>query len=138
MKRFSILSAVIAVILMVAAVSCTPIRETGDDYYYDRAQAPSRIYVDDPYRGTVVLERDPYSGRYYEVGPYSSYYSPYAYRSNPYYGYHGRSYANRNRIYNRNTTTYPSTSPQQKEEQRRDWEQKREEARDKVLGGKSR
>jgi hypothetical protein len=137
MKRFSILSAVMAVILMVAAVSCTPVREADDDYYYDRAQAPSRIYVDDPYRGTVVLERDSYTGRYYEVGPYSSYYAPYAYRSNPYYGNYGRSYGNRYRTYNRNTTKNQYAASQPTEGQKRDLEQKREEARRKILGGKS-
>src|SRR5829696_1261062 len=86
MKRFNLLSAVIAVVLMVTAVSCTTMRGTEDDYYYDRTQydrvQPSnRIYVDDPYRGTIVLERDPYTGRYYEVGSYGG---NYGYRNDRY------------------------------------------------------
>ena len=89
---------------MVTAVSCTPVREIDDGYYDGRAEGPSRIYVDDPYRGKVVLERDPYSGRYYEVGPYSSYYSPYSYGyGNRYNNYRGRNYTNRNKTYYRNS-----------------------------------
>ena len=138
MKRFNLLSAVIAVVLMVTAVSCTTMRGTEDDYYYDRTQydrvQPSnRIYVDDPYRGTIVLERDPYTGRYYEVGSYGGNYGyrndrySNVYRNNTRYNktYNG----NRNGTYNRNNNT---SSQSQTEDQNRN--QKREEARNKVLG----
>src|SRR5215204_6474486 len=137
MKRFNLLSAVIAVLLMVTAVSCTTMRGTEDDYYdrtqYERVQPSNRIYVDDPYRGTVVLERDPYTGRYYEVGTYGGNYGyrndrySNVYRNNTRYNktYNG----NRNGTYNRNNNT---SSQSQTEDPNRN--QKREEARSKVLG----
>ena len=139
MKRFNLLSAVIAVVLMVTAVSCTTMRETEDDYYYDRApRASNRVYVDDPYRGTVVLERDPYTGRYYEVGSYGGYSSTYGYRNDRYGTVYdrnyrrNRTYSNQNGNYNRNNTYNNNTSQGQTEDQKK--EQRREEARKKVLG----
>ena len=140
MKRFKILSAVVAVILMVGAVSCTSMRDANDGYYYgnDRVQGANRIYVEDPYRGTVVLERDPYSGRYYEVSPYG--YST-GYGSNRY----GTVYNNNNTRYrtrttsrtNRNAERYErqtTTPPRQTEDQKKDMDNKRAEARRKILG----
>jgi len=135
MKNFSLLSVVIAVVLMVTAVSCTTMRETSDDYYYDRtAGSSNRIYVDDPYRGTVVLERDPYSGRYYEIGTYGA--SPYGYRNDRYSSVNSRNYRkyrnngswNGNYNQNNNNNTYQGGTQNQTREQRRD------EARKKVLG----
>ena len=133
MKQFNLLPVAVALVLMVTAVSCTTVRETNDDEYYERTSStPNRIYVDDPYRGTVVLERDPVTGRYYEVNSY------------------GNNYGNRNRIYNesyggrrdnvysRDRRIYRSpqqNTPQQPtQEQIKEREKVKEEARKKVLG----
>jgi hypothetical protein len=133
MKRFNFLSAVIALVLIVTAVSCTTMRGANDGYY-DRAQASDRVYIDDPYRGTVVLERDPYTGRYYEINSYGSYSSPYGYR-NRYDTRYNRNYTNRNRVYrNNNNNNNSNANQQQTEQQKKEWNQKREEARKKVLG----
>lgn len=146
MKRFNFLTAAIAVILTVTAVSCTGLREMGGDDYYDnavRTNGHSRIYVEDPYRGTVVLEKDPYTGRYYEASPYGYSYgyrtaNPY-YRSTPYYRnnryyrttpvYRGNGNSS-NQRYERVPNTSKPTQPPTKEQ-----EQKREEVRKKILGG---
>ncbi len=127
MKRFNLLTILLAVVVTFTAVSCTTTQGASDDYYENSRQVGNRIYVDDPYRGTVVLERDPYTGRYYDVtnsyGSYSNRYSPYGYdpyyRTNPYY---------------RNRTIYAPQQQQQTEEQRQDWQRQRDEARRKVLG----
>lgn len=135
MKRFNFLSVVIAAVLVVAAVGCTTMRESGDEYY-ERPQASNRIYVDDPYRGVVVLERDPYTGRYYEVSSFGNYYGNSRYYGGNYdrYGYNDR-YRNDSR-YNRRTQYPRVTQPPQRptEEQIRDREKTRDEARKKVLG----
>ena len=136
MKRFNFIPAVIAIVLMITAASCTTMTGTQDEYY-ERSQA-NRIYVEDPYRGTVVLERDPYTGRYYEVNSYG--YNNRVYRSNN--GYYGNSNYGRNNRYRSNNGYNPrSTSPrvnqnnqQPTEEQKRDQQIKRDEARKKVLG----
>jgi len=125
---------VVALVLMVTAVSCTTMRGTEDEYYEtQRVQgSPNRIYVDDPYRGTVVLERDPYSGRYYEVNSYGSSYgygSRYdrrynSSRSNRYYGNNNRYRTNNGSVYQQ-TPQHQSTPEQQRD---------RQEARKKILG----
>jgi hypothetical protein len=130
MKNFSLLSAVIAVMLTVTAVSCTTAQGGYDDEYYstyDR-RTPNRVYVDDPYYGTVVLERDPYSGRYYQISPYG-----YSYRNNTRYN---KVYSrNRNNYYYRNNQNTNTRNNQgQTEQQKKDWEKQRNEARKKVLG----
>ena len=113
MKRFNFLSAVIAIVLVVTVASCTTMQGGGyeDDYYTDSRRSPNRIYVDDPYYGTIVLERDPYSGRYYQVGPYNSYsrYDDPYYRNNNY----------RNRVYRNNQRVIVPSTPQQTETQRK-------------------
>ena len=134
MKRFNFIPAVIAIVLMITAASCTTMTGAQDEYY-ERSQA-NRIYVEDPYRGTVVLERDPYTGRYYEVNSYGS--NSRVYRNNSVYnnGYYGR-----NNRYRTNNSYPRSSSPrvyqnsqQPTEEQKRDQQIKRDEARKKVLG----
>ncbi|MGZ3838517.1 MAG: hypothetical protein ACXVMS_14155 [Flavisolibacter sp.] len=134
MKRFHFLSAVVVLVLMVTALSCTSMQGSQDGYY-DRA-ASNRVYIDDPYRGTVVLERDPYTGRYYEVNSYGAYSSPYGYRNrvgNPYYS--RRSIDNNHyRVYRNSNNNNHSESQEQTEQQKKEWNQKREEARKKILG----
>lgn len=91
MKRSNFLLVAIALVLTITAVSCTTMAGTQDDYYNGRDARVygNRVYVEDPYRGTIVLERDPRTGRYYEVN------SPY------YNGYYGNSYGRRyGRVYN--------------------------------------
>ena len=69
MKRFKLLSMVVAVVLAVAAISCSPVRyDEGYDVGY--SSSPS----------------------YYGVDPYIGYYTPSPYYSVPYYGgtYYGR------------------------------------------------
>lgn len=134
MKHFNFLSTVIVVLLMVTAVSCTTMRGTGDNGYYDTGVSSNRVYVDDPYRGTVVLERDPYTGRYYEVNTYGSVYSPYGYRNNR-YGNNNRRYNRNNGYYNNNGYSNNNTDQRQSQEQKREQDNKREDARKKILGG---
>ena len=126
MKSLNFLSVVLALVLVVAAVSCTTLQGGYDDEYYstDR-RTPNRIYVEDPYYGTVVLERDPYSGRYYQVSPYG-----YSYGSNNRY-YRGYNNRYRDSYYYRNRSNN-SGNQQQAEQQKR--EKQRDEARKKVLG----
>ena len=134
MKRFNFLSVVVALVLMVTAVSCTTMQGAEDEYYQtQRVQGtPNRIYVDDPYRGTVVLQRDPYSGRYYEVSPYGSSYG-YGNRYDRRYNSRSNGYYGNNRY--RNNGSYQQV-PQQRptQEQQRQTEKDRQEARKKILG----
>jgi hypothetical protein len=134
MKRFNFLPVVVAFVLMITAVGCTTMTGTQDEYY-ERGRT-ERVYVDDPYRGTVVLERDPYTGRYYEVNPYGSY-NTRVYRGNS--GYYGRN--NNSRYYNRNNRTSRETyergnqnTQRPTDDQIRDHQKSRDEARKKVLG----
>lgn len=133
MKRLNFLPLfLLAVVVAITATSCMTAQGTADDNYdrygYDNSrQMGNRVYIDDPYRGTVVLERDPYSGRYYDV---TNAYNGYGYGYSPYNSY--RNY--RNYSYRTAPRTY-STQPQQPtEEQRRQYSESREEARRKVLG----
>ena len=117
---------VIAAILLVTAVSCTSTRDIyqEDDGYRTSRHAPDRILVDDPYYGTIVMERDPFTGRYYQVGSYGqSAYGYDRYRDSRYY----RNYPRRQVIYQQGNDTRSEQSPQQKEASR-------QEARKKVLG----
>ncbi len=82
--------ALIAVI-MVVAVSCSTMQRTTDDYY--ATDEPARRYMYNSYGNQViVLERDPYTGRYYQVSPYG-YYSGSPYSND--YRYYNRNYNNR-------------------------------------------
>ena len=124
MKRFKFLSVVIALILVISAVGCAT---TGNpNEYPDR----DRVYVEDPYRGTVVLERDPVTGRYYEVDSYGGgyYRNGNIYRGNRYYG--------RTRVYNDRNYHNQNTQQQPSQEQRRQYEQNRNDARGRVLGNR--
>jgi hypothetical protein len=128
MKRFNLLSVAVALVLLVSAVGCTTMTGTQDDRY-DRVQS-NRVYVDDPYRGTVVLERDPFTGRYYEVDSYGSTYNNRYYSRSRGYNSYGRNYNTYNRNYNRGRNTQQQPTQQQRAQN----EQSRQEARKKVLG----
>lgn len=137
MKRFNFLSVAIAVVLMITAVSCTTMAGSQDDYYNGQEARTygNRIYVDDPYRGTVVLERDPRTGRYYEVSPYyNGYYGNRVYSSRAYDPYYGSPYYGRRSTggYSRNNSS--SNNNQNNQKPTEDDRKTRDEARKKILG----
>lgn len=96
MKQFNFLSLSVVSVLLIALVSCTPMRDaTG---YEDRRS--SNYYYDDPYYGnTIILERDPYTGQLYRVSPNGAY-APYSAYGNRY-----------NRPYNRGGARYYRQAP---------------------------
>ncbi|RYY82492.1 MAG: hypothetical protein EOO15_22940 [Chitinophagaceae bacterium] len=144
---------VAAALLAVLAVGCAPLQQTtGDNDYYEPdprvSSAPTRIYVEDPYRPgrQILVERDPLSGRYYPVsstygtyggvtnapyGVYDPYYGRGGYSSDPYYGRP----RNRNRDAYRNNPR-PAQTPQQREQVRQQGERSRQNAADQILGRK--
>ena len=144
MKRFKFLQVALIAVLVVAAVSCGIPRSVSDEYYDDYPSG--NVYYGNPYGAPpVILQRDPFTGQYYQVTPYGAY----AYPSTPYYGYNrGYRYRNNNHYgnrggynggYNNNDGRYNNNNNNrnnnsgQTDAQR---EQKREEARDKILGGR--
>jgi hypothetical protein len=133
MKRFNFLLAAIALVLTITAVSCTTMAGSQDNYYDQNARVyGDRIYVDDPYRGTIVLQRDPRTGRYYEVSGYSPYYNNYG---SDYYGRRYRTYGNSNPTYRRNTGGYSNNSNNsQYNKSSEEYKKDKDDARSKVLG----
>jgi hypothetical protein len=136
MKRFNFLLVAIALVLTITAVSCTTMAGTQDDYYNGQEARVygNRVYVDDPYRGTIVLERDPRTGRYYEVNSYNPYYN--SYYGNRYYSrnHSGYGYPSNGRNGNssyRNNNGYNNQNNQRPAENDRST---RNEARKKILG----
>ena len=132
MKRFNLLSVVMVLVLAVTAFACSPLTEADRDRYYERSAAtPTRIYVDDPYRGTVVLEKDPYTGRYYEISSYGRYDNRYGRSAyDPYYN--NRNYSRDRRIYRSPQQTAPPQQPTQ--EQIKQQQKNKKHARKRVLG----
>ncbi|MDQ6608713.1 MAG: hypothetical protein M3Y85_02710 [Bacteroidota bacterium] len=140
MKSAKSLLIVVAIALLMAG--CTATRNTSSEYFDEDVrtqQIGNRLYVQDPYYGTVILEKNPYTGRYYDVT------NGYRTLSTPYYDeLNTRDYRNTQRYYgnrsnsnyyNRSTSDYgnqtngngqrPSQEPSPKT---------RDEARKKVLG----
>jgi hypothetical protein len=150
MKRFSLLQVVVLALLTVLVVSCgVPMGTTGD--YYEDAPTRRNVYYSDPYLGgghTIIVERDPFTGRYYQVNP--GYYgggvygSPVYPRGNRVYNNRTRTYNNRNYNNNRSSTnngrnngyyrTYPQTQQRQQPVQSQPSQQQRREAKDAILG----
>lgn len=60
-------------VLMVLAVSCTPLQQSQGGY--EEAPQGRRVYRTTPYgnQQVIVVERDPYTGQYYQVAPYGYY-----------------------------------------------------------------
>lgn len=119
--------------LVVVMTSCATTQGAYDDTEYgdNTRRVGNRVYVDDPYYGQVVLERDPISGRYYDVtNGYRGYGAPY----NGYNRYRGtyRNYP----VYrnNNNNVNVPRPVPNQRPQVT---EQTRQEAREKILGKKN-
>jgi hypothetical protein len=139
MKITRLLAVVLITIFIAGAVGCTTMQPaTGNDEYAvaQGQQAPSRIYVEDPYHygRTIVMDRDPVTGRYYEANPYSVYDNRY----DPYYGnrYDSRYYNNNDRYYS-GRNSYPSRRVQQQapsDEDTRMNDQKRRDAAQQILG----
>ena len=116
---------------VVIMTSCATVGGATDDEYMDNSttqRVGNRVYVQDPYYGTVVLERDPYTGRYYDV-TYGSRYGTGYYGSSPYGGYN----RGNNRVYSRGGGAYRGGTVQQSPS-REEIRQNRDEARKKVLG----
>jgi hypothetical protein len=140
MKRFNFLLMAIALVLTITAVSCTTMAGSQDDYYngQDARVSGNRVYVDDPYRGTVVLERDPRTGRYYEVGSYNPYNNGYSNRyssrayGNTYYGRSPNYGRNNSGSYRNNNNSNNNTQNNQRP--RDDDRKTKDEARKKILG----
>ncbi len=105
---------------MVTAIGCTTMQGTTDEY---GNRTSRRIYIEEPYYGSdqVILQRDPFTGRYYQVSPYG-----YSGRSSVY----SRNYSNRNYNYRDNGT-------QPTQEQRVESQKKINEARS-IIRGKDR
>jgi hypothetical protein len=146
MKRNPFLLMAFLGVLMVAAVGCTTVQGAQDDGYYENSTsrtAPSRIYVDDPYHygRTILMERDPYTGKYYEVSPNSIYNNGYS-TYDPYGNsrYDTRRYDRRtsNSGYGRRQPAYQQPAPPRPTEQeRQEAEQKRRTSKDVILGRKN-
>lgn len=127
MKSVKFLLAMFATVLILA--SCATTQSVSDEDFDDATtrRIGNRVYVEDPYYGTVVLERDPVTGRYYDV-TYGYRGNAYSYpynnsRNNNYRRYRGYNHSYGN--YNSGSVQRPSTEQTQKT---------REEARKKILG----
>ena len=126
------------VIIAVLITSCVTTQDAlGEDYNDDlrTQQSGNRLYVEDPFYGTVVLERDPFSGRYYDVtNGYRGLGFPYNGLNNRRYGTYNRNYGTYNRSYgNRNIGTIQRPAPQPQQPT----QQTREDARKIILGNKN-
>jgi len=125
MKNSNFLSMGFIAFLMVVAAGCTTMRGTSGEYdEYSEDRSSRRVYVDQSYYGSdqIIFQRDPFTGRYYQVSPYG--YSP---GRSPYYG---RNYSNKNYNY-RDIRNQPS------QEQRAESQKKINEARN-IIRGKNR
>jgi hypothetical protein len=132
MKNIKFLLGLFAVVIIMA--SCATTQGAYEDDYDNTntrtRQIGNRVYMEDPYRGTVVLERDPYTGRYYDVTYGSRFGSIY---NNPYGGYYRRT-----PVYQRSNTDRGNVGngnvvrPQQ--ESREQIRQDRNATRSRVLG----
>jgi hypothetical protein len=124
MKSVKFLLAIFTAAVVMA--SCATTQGVSDEDFdgENTRRIGNRVYVDDPYYGTVVLERDPFTGRYYDVTyGYGGLRSPYntwnrGYRTYPRY------YRNNNNN-GRGTIQRPA---------QREVPVNREEARKKILG----
>ena len=147
MKRFPFLSMALIGVLMVVAVGCTvPYETAGGGYYEDRVDNGS--YYGSPYgNNVIVVERDPYTGRYYEVSPYGSSVYPYGGRG-VYTTPRGNSryYNNRDTRYNNNVrnggsyrndnTQYRQQQTEQRQQQRQADVRQMESTKESILGKK--
>jgi hypothetical protein len=131
MKRFPFLQVAVIVALMVTIVSCGMPMNTQGGYYEEAPTARNSYYGNN----VIVVERDPFTGQYYQVSPYGTYSTPYGY-SSPYDSryYNTNRYRN-NTTYSRNRQVYQQ-QPRQQEQPRVTSPQERDEARKRILGKK--
>jgi hypothetical protein len=130
MKNIKFLLGLLTVVVIMA--SCATIGGATDDEYLENSttqRVGNRVYVQDPYYGTVVLERDPYTGRYYDV-TYGSRYGTGYYGGSPYGGYN----RGNSRVYSRGGGGAYRGGTIQQGPSREAIRQNRDEARKKVLG----
>lgn len=128
MKNIKFLLGLLTIVVIMA--SCASMQgATSDDYPNDSRsqQIGNRLFVQDPYYGTVVLERDPYTGRYYDVTYGSRYGSGYG--AYPYGGYYR---GNRGGYYRGRGTVQQKPIPSQPSQG--EIRQNREQTRKKILG----
>lgn len=142
MKHLSFIRVAVLLALVVTVGSCgMPLYST--DGYYEEAPLRRDVYRGSIYGGSapIVYERDPYTGRYYEVNPYSVYARPGRYydrRGNGRY-YDNRNYNNRyNNGYGNNTyrNDPQQAQPQNNRQTPQQTQQERQDAREKILGTK--
>jgi hypothetical protein len=126
MKNIKFLLGLLTIVLVMASCAATQ-GAMGDDYATDgrTQQVGNRLYVEDPYYGTVVLERDPVTGRYYDV-TYGSRFGTGYYGAYP-YGGGFRNYRRGGGYYGGGTVIQQSPS-------RGEIQQHRDETRKKILG----
>jgi hypothetical protein len=140
MKITRILPVFVLSAFLVLAVGCSTMQPVADEEYVTssaRQEQPARIYVQDPYNygRTIIMDRDPVTGRYYQVYPTPVYDSRY----DRYYGssiYDNRRYDDR---YYSNRDQYPvrrQTPPAPTAEERKQGEQKRQDAASVLFGKK--
>ncbi len=67
MKNIKLLLGLFAVVIVMASCATTQSAMYDDMDNPRTQQIGNRVYMQDPYYGTVVLERDPYTGRYFDV-----------------------------------------------------------------------
>ncbi|MDQ3279498.1 MAG: hypothetical protein M3Q06_14315, partial [Bacteroidota bacterium] len=110
MKNIKLLLGLLSVVVVMA--SCATMGAADGDSMDDSRtrQVGDRLYVEDPFYGTVVLERDPYTGRYYDV-TYGSRYGRGYYGINPY----GRSYRSYPGYYGRGNVIQQQQQPPQQQ-----------------------
>lgn len=141
MKHLSFIRVAVLLALVVTVASCgMPLYST--DGYYEEAPLRRDVYHGSVYgrSAPIVYERDPYTGRYYEVNPYSRPGRYYDRRSNSRY-YDNNRYQNNNRYnngYGNNSyRNYPQQAqPQNNQQTPEQVKREREEAREKILGNK--
>jgi hypothetical protein len=146
MKRFPFLQVAVMVALMVVVVGCSMPRSVAGGYYEDSEPTNRNGYYGNTYGGNViVVERDPFTGRYYEVSPYGVYGTPNRYYGNGYgnryynsRNYNSRNYNNRNSRNNNNSyyRNDNSQNRQAQEQQRRETTRQMDAAKESILGQK--
>lgn len=133
MKNIKFLLGLLTIVLIMASCAATQ-RGLYDDYANDprTQQVGNRLYLQDPYYGTVILERDPATGRYYDV-TYGSRYGTGFYGAYPRGAYPYGSYPAYRRGGNYNGGTYNGGKVEQRPS-REELDQHKNEARKKILG----
>ena len=127
MKNIKFLLGLLAVVMIMAGCATTQgaMEDNGDVNDPRTQQIGNRLYLQDPYYGTVVLERDPYTGRYFDV-TYGSRFGTGLYGAGPYGAYRGG--VNRGYYGRRGVVVQQPAAPRQ------EVRPNREETRRKILG----